>query len=874
MTFNSCVCRISATTLAWQVCGLWLLVLGNPSGLRAADFAEARSAGYRGEYELSIALAKAEVDRGIWNDSWSRQLVESLNTLGRYPEACAVYEQVASKFSNSIPLRVLAAHSYRMSGKREVGDKLLDEIPDLVQAAPWRFSDRDNLLAIGKYLLAEGEDARAVLDAFFDRSLKVDPKFVEAHLAIAELALDKADFQEAVKSLEAAKALRPEDPNIHYLLAKAWAPSDAERATAELQQALDLNPRHVDSLLFQSMNLIDAEDYEAAEELLERALAVNPALPTAWALRAAIAHLRGDYKSEGECRGRALDKWDLNPEVDFLIGKTLSKHYRFQEAVNYSRRSLKMRPDFLPARFQLAQDLLRVGADAEAWTIVDQVAASDSYNVVAFNLKTLQQRLAQFTTLEAPGFIIRMDAREAKVYGPQVVELLQAARAKLAAKYQVELKQPVTVEIFPEQSDFAIRTFGLPGGAGFLGVCFGSLITANSPASQGDSPANWESVLWHEFCHVITLNKTQNRMPRWLSEGISVYEEVQRNPAWGQQLNPQYKQMLLSDDFVPLSELSRAFMQPKSPMHLQFAYFESSLAVGYLIEVHGLELLLKLLDDLGMGVPLDEAFARRYGDTRALDDSFAAYAKGMANAFLEDTEFDRESLPKLPSLQELQQLVQEQPANYYAQRLLVDQWMRGKQWPQALEAAQRLVELYPTDAEPDGGLALVASIARELQKTELETRSLQQLVALSGDNVEALKRLSELSLAAERWGDLRLYSQQLLAVQPLVATGHENLVLANRRLGRTHDSVEPLRALMELEPIDVAQLQYQLAEALQDAGDLKAAKREVLKALELSPRYRDAHSLLLSIHRSAAGDGPAAVSMRARLPDAGRPPTP
>ena len=33
------------------------------------------------------------------------------------------------------------------------------------------------------------------------------------------------------------------------------------------------------------------------------------------------------------------------------------------------------------------------------------------------------------------------------------------------------------MEIFPQQKDFAIRTFGLPGGAGFLGVCFGTVVT-------------------------------------------------------------------------------------------------------------------------------------------------------------------------------------------------------------------------------------------------------------------------------------------------------------------------------------------------------------------------------------------------------------
>ncbi len=49
-------------------------------------------------------------------------------------------------------------------------------------------------------------------------------------------------------------------------------------------------------------------------------------------------------------------------------------------------------------------------------------------------------------------------------------------------------RQPVIVEIFPQHKEFAVRTFGLPGADGLLGVCFGRVITANSPASQGEHP--------------------------------------------------------------------------------------------------------------------------------------------------------------------------------------------------------------------------------------------------------------------------------------------------------------------------------------------------------------------------------------------------
>ncbi len=855
---------------------VWLLLmLLNANEVRAADFAQARNAFYQGDYQTCIELTRSEVDRGIWNDIWSRQLMECLLASGRYTEAVELYEKVAARFSNSIPLRVLAAEAYRYSGDHQRGSRLLDEIPQLVQAAPHRFSDRDNLLAIGRYLLSLGEDPRRVLKEFYDRALKNDPKFVDAHVAIAELALDKADFQEAVKSLTKAIELRPEDPKLRVLLARAWAPSDADNASAALSSALKINPRQVDALLMQAEESIDAEQFEAAEELIEQVVAVNPSEPRGWSLRAAIANLKGQYAQEGEYRKQALATWQTNPEVDYLIGKILSQHYRFIEAIRYQRRALHLVPSYVPAKFQLAQDLLRSGQDDEGWSLVDQVAEADKYNVVAFNLKTLQEQLAQFTTLQHDGLILRMDSREARIYGERVLEILLEARRVLGAKYEHDLIAPVTVEIFPRQRDFAIRTFGLPGGAGFLGVCFGSLITANSPASQGNTPTNWESVLWHEFCHVVTLQKTHNRMPRWLSEGISVYEEVERDPSWGQSLTPANKQMLLGEDFVPLSQLSGAFLQPKSSLHLQFAYFESSLAVRYLIDEHGLPLLQKLLVDLGAGVPLLEAMERCYGQTEKLDEDFQRYAHERANGYLPETDFTPlEELPDFPKqggVSELQQWLANHPQSYFGQRRLVELQIVDRNWDAAHTAAERLLELFPDDSTAGGGLMLAANIAREQSNLTLERETLQRIVAISCDDLPALQRLNELNRQAENWEDLAKTARLMLAAQPLVAAGHEALVEATSRQGDLAEGIQSLRALQELQPLDPAGLHYQLAQALAVADRLEEARREVLLALEETPRYRAAQKLLVDIHFRLNKHS---LNLSIDTPDTGQPPSP
>lgn len=830
---------------------LWLcLWLACAVDCRASDLSEAHELFYQGDYSACIEICAAEVKLGVWNDGWSRLLIDAHFQLGQYEQAKEVFEAVQSKFGSSLWLRFQGARAYKFCGQDDLARKLLSDIPDIVQAATYRFTDRENRLALGRFLSDNGADAREVLKNYFDPVLKSDSGYVDAHMAIAELALSKSDFQEASKSLAKAVELRAGDPQIHYLLARAWETSDAERASQHLSRALELNPRHAASLLMTARNRIDAEQYAEAEAMLAVVLETNPRHPIAIALRAAVAHLRGDYKLEGQLRKSALETWHLNPEVDYTIGDVLSRHYRFAEAVEYQRRAFQLDPSFGPARFQLAQDLLRLGKDDEGWELVRQVATEDRYNVEAFNLHTLQSKLAQFTTIESDDIWIRMDAREAKLYGHRAIQLLQQAKRVLEAKYDFKLGHRVVVEIFPQQSDFAIRTFGLPGGAGFLGVCFGNVITANSPVSQGETPTNWESVLWHEFCHSITLQKTNNRMPRWLSEGISVYEELERDRTWGQRMSPKYQQMLLGDDFVPLSKLSGAFLHPPSSAHLQFAYFESSLAVRYLIEQHGIQRMQQLLVDLGTGVPIALALTNRYGESAALDDDFKRFVTKLANEFCPKAEFARpgKSDSDNPLVEvDWAQWLANHPNSYYGLHQRAVQKLRAKDFEAASQSIDKLLEICPDDSERGGALDLAIEIAHLQADSESEQRHLERLVALVSDRPSALNRLVELCRSKQSWARQAEIANALIGLQPHLASGHQALAEALRNQGQVSATVAPLQALVELQPTDPAAIHFQLAEALLAAGDAPAARLEVLKALEYSPRYREAQKLLVKI---------------------------
>ncbi|HKS35988.1 MAG TPA: tetratricopeptide repeat protein, partial [Verrucomicrobiae bacterium] len=598
----------------------------------AADLDECRKLFVAGKYQECIKECEAIPAERVREEEWPILLARSLMALGRYPEAEAVVTNAlaGTRFRSSIRLHLAGHDVSNANGHPERARTLLEEINNLGGSRMWAYRDPPNLVTLGRAALLLGADPKVVLEKFYDVAKKADPNLRDAYLASGELALEKHDYDLAAKVFAEALKKFPADADMHCGLARAYEPSARGRMLQSLESALEHNTNHVASLLVLIDHLVDAEEYAEAGKFLERALAVNPWQPEAWAYRAVLAHLRNDPEGEGQAREKALHYWKSNPAVDHLIGEKLSQKYRFAEGSKYQRQALAFDPHFLPARIQLAQDLLRLGEEDEGWELAGDVHQRDGYDVTAYNLSGLRETMRKFQTVTNEDFVVRMSPREAAIYGDRVLELLKQAKGRLSEKYGVTLDRPTIVEIFPEQKDFGVRTFGMPHNPGFLGVCFGHVVTANSPASQGGNPSNWEAVLWHEFCHVITLQLTKNKMPRWLSEGISVYEELQANPAWGQRMNPRYREMTLGEDLTPVSELSAAFLSPKTDMHVQFAYYESSLVVEFLVGRFGFEKLKLILLDLGEGVDINEAIPKHTAPMEEIEKDFAAFAKNRA----------------------------------------------------------------------------------------------------------------------------------------------------------------------------------------------------------------------------------------------------
>ena len=801
---------------------------------------------HAGKFEECREIAADQVRKGVWNELWPELLMRCHHTLGEYEAAVDVFESNLGRFGNRLAFRMAGVQAYRLVNRADKAKTQEETIFKMVQSAPWRFSSVRDQVNLGRFLATQGEDARQILEVLYDRVRRQYPKFVDVYLATAELALEKHDQALATEQLQLAAELQSSDPHIFYLLARSYRDSDDAAATAALVRALELNPRHVPSLLLQVDQAIDSELYDRAASLLTRILEINLRHPQAWAYHAVLAHLAGNESGERALRDAAISIWRHNPEVDHLIGKKLSQKYRFHESVAYQRISLKLRPGYLPARFQLAQDLLRIGEESEGWRLASQVQQEDPYHVQAFNLAELKDQLDRYRELRTDHFVVRMEPREAAIYGRQVSEFLEEAHDYLTEKYDVQLDQAVHVEIFPRQQDFAIRTFGLPGGAGYLGVCFGPLITANSPAAQGASPTNWQSVLWHEFCHVVTLAKTRNRMPRWLSEGISVYEERLRDRGWGQSMTPEFRQMVLTE-LTPVSRLSGAFLRPKSGAHLQFAYFESSLVVEYLLQSLGHETLLLVLNDLSAGMPINRSLERYTGSIHLLDQEFAEYARRLAFDFGNGLEWQVDLYDESMAAEERERLRSEHAFHYWLTLEAADVAAKQQDWVKVCQLLEPLNRLHPVDATQNGMIRRLANAYQELNDEAAETDILKALVASDGSAADACRRLVELGQKNQAWGQVHQYAKQMLAINPLSRSAQQAFVEASLARNEFHDVIDGRIALLEMDPADPAAAHFELAQAMVEVERFDEARRHVLMALEEAPRYRAAHRLLLDL---------------------------
>jgi tetratricopeptide (TPR) repeat protein len=800
-----------------------------------------------GQYREAEANARQYLGKTPGDAGLRVLLADVLLRTGRLSEAGKEFESATQSGKGIDWLRATLgqARALKAQGKDEEARSSLQQFVAYYSSNQPRSAPELTVIADGMLLLERYKDAN---DLYID-AREADRNFVEAYVGQGELLNEKYQYGDASASFADALKINPNLPEAHFGLAQAKRLESSTEPETELANALLVNPNYTDAIAMFAALQLESDQSDQAAETAQRALKVNPNSTGAIAVLAGIAYLK-DRKQDFDAK--VQQDLAINPH-DGMLYDTLA-HFavmnrRYKEAVEFEHRAVELSPHLWSAWTELGIELLRVGREAEGRAELEKAFANDGFNPWAKNTLDLLDSMRDFSDTVRGPFLIKCEGKDAASVAPYAADLLDEAYKKLSAKYKFTPQGPITVEIFPNHEDFAVRSLGLPG-IGALGVCFGKVIAMDGPSARDVGHFNWGSTLWHEFTHVITLEMTDHRIPRWFSEGLSVYEERHARPGWGEKWSIDLTGAFKEGEFVKIDDLDAAFTRPKSPNQVQIAYFQASLVCDFVEHKFGFDAILRMLGLYREGATTTEVFQRGLGMTSAqFDSSFGEYLKSQADPLIAALgQGPAVMSDKTVSKEKLLALLTANPGDYFAHLKLGQIYKAEGDKDHAIEQLRRAEELFPFYVGQGNPYMELADLYAAAGNKEQETKALLALTNVDDTASEALKRLATLrSKDGDRKNELDVL-QAGFYISPYDPALHKLAGDAYLEEGDTMGAIREFGVEVGLNPTDAAAAHYDLARGLAAAGKLKDARTEVLRSLEIAPEFDKAQELLLKLN--------------------------
>jgi tetratricopeptide (TPR) repeat protein len=691
-------------------------------------------------------------------------------------------------------------------------------------------------------------------NSYYQTAANFSPDDPQIHTRWADLFLEKFNDAEARSSYETALKANPQHVPALVGMARALADSNPTAAEAAARQALAIDADQPDAWLLLAAEAMDATKRADARTALDKVLALNPRHVEALALSAALAQVEDRTADVASFSQRALAVNPRNADVPRIIGERVARQYRFDEAVRFLRQAVALDPDNSRAQASLGLHLLRTGDEADARKALDAAFARDAFDTVTYNLLSLLDTLDKFVTVPGNNLTVRLHEQEAPILQPYLVPLAEQALADLSKRYDFTPTGPILVEVFNRHDDFAVRTMGLPGMIGALGACFGRVVTMDSPRARPPGTFNWAATLWHELAHVITLQMSGNRLPRWLSEGISTFEETRARHGWGRESELLFAQAFAAGRLLPLADLNSGFAKVET---INLAYQEASVLVAYLVETHGDEKLRAFVRSFGEGIDDETALTRAYGRTWAtLQPDFDAYVKGKYGAFAPAlTEVEDTPPGRTATAADWVAFADKHAGNFRMQMVAAPPLLRLGDLAAARAVLERAAALVPFASGEASPWRLLVTTALRQERPADARRFMEEVLERDHTAAQALRQLVA---QARGPGDTALRqraAERLIEVDPFDAAAHTALGDLALQRGDVPVALRELQAAVDAGPPNPAEALTSLAEATLRSGQRDQAKRHLIRALESTPRHERAQELLLQIVEGSATPG-------------------
>ena len=847
--------------------------------------------------QLDSVAAEADAGRAL------KLRVEALTSTGRYDEAAGAFEGLDAP---ALGLGVLRGRVALLQGDREEARRSFElaraargadavvasfELARLawdrgeIEAATDGFyamidaynrgtaDTAEELVAVALACQLLGrDDPELFKDALraFDEAVALAPSWPVPRIRLGELFLEKYDSNQARTSVGDVLRTNPRHPEALLAMARTMLFDGDPNAVAALDAALEVNPNLVPARVYRAQLRLSAERFGEAREEAERAMEVDPGSLTARTVLAAAALLEGSGEEFARLRDGLLADNPRHADLFNDLADASVNNRLYPQARDFAAEAVRIDPKSWRGYGLLGLNQLRLGDIEAGRANLETAFAGDPYNVWIKNTLDLLDTFGEYRKVESEHFEFHIHDREAELLAPYMIELAEEAYAALTEHYQFEPPTRIRVEVYPSHADFSVRTVGLAG-LGALGVCFGPVVAVDSPSARQVGHFNWGATLWHEITHTFTLLGTDAKIPRWLTEGLSVFEERRARPGWGDDVQVRFITALRDEELLGIAEINDGFVRPKFPNQIVLSYYQASLICDWIEENYGFDAIQKMLGGYREGRSTQEVFEEAMSlSLEGFDERFfghlrerfgaavAALGDAPSNVAEEEEEEAGEGGPsraptrnpfesRQPDLEELARAAEEHPDSFRVQMTYGAALYREERFAEAEAPLVRGRDLFPEYVGPGNAYTLLAEIYRKQERDVEAIEALQTLVAsneLAWDEHLVLAELLADAGNHEQEGEIL---ERTIYISPYDGEVHRRLAELASQGSRLELAVRERRAVVALDPPDRADALYELALAQRDAGQPERARRTVLRALEVAPGYDPAQELLLDL---------------------------
>jgi tetratricopeptide (TPR) repeat protein len=308
--------------------------IGRQLGVRYVLEGSVRKAGAR--VRITGQLIEAATGAHLWAERYDRNLTDIFD----------VQDEIAQSVVAAIEPTLRRAEIERVQRKR----------PDDLNAY-------DLYLQALAHMYEQRPESRAAALELIDRSLKIAPKYAEAHGVAAWCYFAKSLWEGSLP-----------EPHKDAMLRHA-------RAVQELQTDDATTLAHAAIAL-----ALVTRDYEAALEMIDRAIMLNPSSAHAHGHGSVINTWAGRYDRSIALSERALRLSPFDPLSVMPLAGRAGAHMmkdEYEEAVLWTRRALQIYPNHTPSFLIRIASLMRLGRTTEAQATAQQfMAIAPTYRVI------------------------------------------------------------------------------------------------------------------------------------------------------------------------------------------------------------------------------------------------------------------------------------------------------------------------------------------------------------------------------------------------------------------------------------------------------------------------------------------------------------